>query len=291
MVVAYNFFRMCLAIKKAGTLNLSLRVHIHVTFILLMIPSVTVGQLAEPAKNSDVLRFTDAIVNTTMRPVQWKGRDWVKVSAILAGTAVLTLADQPIRSFWINKRSDFLDGVNEVGYHYGKPYSAIISSGAFYLTGVLLKNDWSKETGLTLGAGFLTSSLLEATLKPLVGRARPVNGEGNYDITFFNKEPGFHSFPSGHASTAFTISFIMARRVKSVPLKILFYSLAASTVVCRLYSDAHWTSDIAFGSTIAWFCSDAAINRLGENRLKGTPRKFLWSVSPSSNGLSVKATF
>lgn len=269
-------------------------------FIMLLSPFMIQAQSIEPIEStqltrktrvSDASRFTDAFTTTAVAPSRWKGKDWLKFGGMVAGTAVLTLADQPIRKFWLSNRSDFLDAVNETGYHYGKPYSAAIPSGIFYLAGVLFKDEWSRETGLALGTSFLLSSMVEATLKPLVGRARPITGEDHYEITFFNKDPGFHSFPSGHATTAFTISFVMAQRVKSIPLKVLFYSLAASTAVCRMYSDAHWTSDIAFGSTVAWFCSEAVLKRLSANRMSSRPSKFLWSVSPSAGGLTVRATF
>lgn len=261
-----------------------------VTFLFL--PIGLQAQIPEQTRRSDVLRFADAMVHTTTSPVRWKGKDWLKLGGVIAGTAALTIADAPMRNFWLQRSSGFLEGINEVGYHYGKPYSAVIPAGAFYLTGLVFSNEWSRETGMALATAFFTSTILEGTLKPLAGRARPITGESNYTFTFYNEEPGFHSFPSSHASTAFTISFILARRVKSVPLKILFYSLAASTVICRLYSDAHWTSDIVFGSTIAWFCSDAALRRLAENRFRGgIPRKFLWSVAPAAGGLTVRAGF
>jgi membrane-associated phospholipid phosphatase len=145
------------------------------------------------------------------------------------------------------------------------------------------------ETGLALNTALVTTGLLEMALKPLIGRARPGRGDGNYDVDFFNRTFDYHSFPSGHASVAFTVSFVLAKRTELVPLKIFFYSLAASTAVCRLYSDAHWISDVAFGSIIAWYCSEAALKRLKVNRLR--PRKTKWNVTPYPGGITLKATF
>jgi membrane-associated phospholipid phosphatase len=264
----------------------------YLVLLLFILPSILQAQYVDSLRQSDAVRFVDGTFYTFTSPTRWKGKDWLKLGGVLAGTAVLTLADKPMRSFWLNQNSRFLDGVNTVGYHYGKPYSALLFTGGFYLGGMLFKSEWAKETGLILGTSLLSAGLLEMTLKPGIGRARPSTGEGNYELTFFNKDAGFHSFPSGHASMAFTISMVMARRVRSVPVKIIFYSLAASTVACRLYSDAHWISDVAFGGTIAWFCSDVALKRITENRFTpaGT-RKFQWKVYPYPSGLTVKATF
>jgi membrane-associated phospholipid phosphatase len=261
-----------------------------VVVLLLLLPSSLMAQY-DSVRRTDAIRFADGAFHTYTSPVRWKGKDWLKFGGILAGTAALTLADQPIRDFWSNQQSGFLDGVNVIGYHYGKPYTAFLLSGGFYAGGLLFKNEWARETGLVLATGLLTTGLLEMALKPSVGRARPGNEEGNYDVTFFNKDAGYHSFPSGHATMAFTMSFIMAKRIKSVPVKIFFYSLAASTVVCRLYSDAHWSSDIAFGSVLAWYCSEAVIKRLQTNRVKKLNRKTDWSITPYAGGLTLRARF
>lgn len=264
-------------------------------FLLLafmIIPFSVCAQRSDSIRQSNALRFADATIYTFSSPARWKSNDWLKVGTIVAGTAALTLADNPVRKFWQRQDSKALDAIHTVGYHYGKPYSAMIFTGGFYLSGMIFKNEWAKETGLILGSALFSAGLLESTLKPLVGRARPTEGEGNYEITFFNREAGFHSFPSGHASMAFTISMVMARRIKSVPVQVLFYSLATTTGVCRLYSDAHWISDVAFGSTIAWFCSDIALRRLQENRFRPAHKKgFHWNVYPHPSGMTVKATF
>ena len=258
--------------------------------VLVLIPTLVSAQY-DSAKRMDPVRFADGVIYTYTAPARWKGGDWLKFGAILGGTAAMTLADQPVRNFWQDQNNAILDGVNTVGYHYGKPYSAFLFSGGFYTAGLLMKNKWALETGLALGTSLLTAGLLEMGLKPLIGRARPGRGEGNYSMSFLNEEPGYHSFPSGHASMAFTISFVMAKQSKSIPVKVFFYSLAASTAVCRLYSDAHWVSDIAFGSIIAWYCSEAAIQRLQSNRFRKPGKNTRWNLTPYPGGITMRATF
>jgi membrane-associated phospholipid phosphatase len=261
-----------------------------VVFVLFLIPSLVSAQY-DTVTRMDVMRFADGVINTYTAPVRWKGKDWLKFGAIAGTTAALTMADRPVRDFWLTQDGQVLNRINEIGYHYGKPYSALLFSSGFYLTGVLLKNDWAKETGLALSTSLVTAGLLEMGLKPLIGRARPSREEGNYKLKFFNEEAGYHSFPSGHASMAFTISFVLAKRSESIPMKVFFYSLAGSTVVCRLYSDAHWISDVAFGGVIAWYCSEAAIKRLALNKFRKPKKNTDWNLTPYPGGITLRATF
>lgn len=257
--------------------------------VLLLLPSLLFGQ-SDSVRKSDVVRFADGVLRTYSAPLKWKGRDWLKLGTIAGGTALLSLADQPVRQFWSDKEGAALSGINEVGYHYGKPYSAFAFSAGFYTAGLLIKNDWARETGLALGTSLLTAGLLEMGLKTVVGRARPSKEEGNYSARSFSEEAGYHSFPSGHASMAFTISFVLAKRVESIPLKVFFYSMAGSTVVCRLYSDAHWISDIAFGAVIAWYASEAAIKGLELNKFRRVQRT-QWKFTPYPGGITLRGVF
>ncbi len=263
-----------------------------IVLLLFIVPLSVPAQQLDSIRQPDARRVVDGVYFTFSSPARWDGKDWLRLGGVIAGTAALTLADDKVRSFWQKQDSRFLDGVNTVGYHYGKPYTAMGLTAGFYLAGLITHDDWLRETGLVLATSLFSAGMIERTLKPVVGRARPHTGEGNYAVDFFSGEAGFHSFPSGHASMAFTISMVMARRVNSVPVKIIFYGLAASTAVCRLYSDAHWISDVAFGGTIAWFCSDIALKRLTENRYRRVnENRFQWKVYPYPSGLTVRATF
>jgi membrane-associated phospholipid phosphatase len=258
--------------------------------LLLLIPSLAFSQ-TDSTRQADVVRFADGVIHTYTSPLRWKGKNWAEFGAVIGTTAALTFADQPVREFWSDLNSKSLDRVNTVGYHYGKPYVGFGLTAGLYSAGMLIRNKWARETSMMLATSLVTSGLLEMGLKPLIGRARPQEERGNYDLTIMNREAGFHSFPSGHASMAYTISFVMAKRVNSVPLKVFFYSLAGATTVCRLYSDAHWMSDIAFGAALGWYCSEAVIKRLTVNHHRIRPGKTKWNLSPFAGGVTLRGTF
>lgn len=259
-------------------------------FALTLLPTLVLAQY-DSLRRPDIIRVADGVLHTYTSPLRWKGKNWAEFGAVIGGTVALTFADQPVREFWSHQNGQGLDAINAVGYHYGKPYAGFALTAGLYSAGLVIKNQWARETAMMLGTSLITSGLLEMGLKTVVGRARPQQEQGNYDLTGMNPRAGFHSFPSGHASMAYTISFVLAKRVDSVPLKIMFYSLAGATTICRLYSDAHWVSDVAFGAVLGWYCSEAVIKRLETNRSRNPHKTTKWTLTPYGTGLTVRATF
>jgi membrane-associated phospholipid phosphatase len=239
----------------------------------------------------DAVRVVDAATFTLTSPARWKGKDFAKVGAVVVGTAAISLLDEPMRDFWRGRNSQVLDKFERIGNHYGKPYSAVAITSGFYLTGLVLKNEWAKETGLMLASGLGSSTVVQTFFKNAIGRARPNLNIGNYEADPFNSDSPYHSLPSGHTTVAFTTSLILARQVEPIPVKIFFYSLATLTAASRMYLDVHWFSDLAFGGAIAWFCADAAVKRIEANRFRPVIRQKPINVKvyPYPGGLSFRA--
>ena len=240
----------------------------------------------------DADRFVDATFHTYARPLHWKRTQWLTFGGILAGSAAVSLLDKPVQKLFVRTEAHFPDLVETIGYHYGKPYSAFIVTGGFYLVGFILNDRWAKDTGLNLGVTLLTSGLLQTALKDVAGRARPGAGAGPYSFHIPARgDIAYHSFPSGHSAVAFGITLVLARRIESKPVKVLLYALAASTVLSRLHVDAHWLSDVAFGAALAWACDETVRKRLSFNRRPKQSHKISWMAAPAINGLSVIGKF
>jgi membrane-associated phospholipid phosphatase len=266
-----------------------------VRWILLFVfsPCVLYGQVDSLRKRPDVLRFADGVLYTATAPGRWDGKDWMVFGGVVAATAALLVVDEPVHRFWVKQDSRFLDRVERIGYHYGKPYSAVTFTAGFYIAGLVFNNEHARETGLLLGTTLLTSGFVQTIMKDAVGRARPGTAIGNFSFQPFSNDPAYHSFPSGHFAVAFAISAVIARRTESVPIKLFFYTLATSTAISRLYSDSHWFSDIAFGGMLAWFCADVAIERMQVNRFKRmrSADDMTLRVFPFPGGLTLRASF
>ena len=61
---------------------------------------------------------------------------------------------------------------------------------------------------------------------------------------------GFHSFPSGHALSAFALFFCLLFISKNHFMKIVYFSLAGIAAYSRVYLSQHWLIDIYVGSII-----------------------------------------
>ncbi len=241
----------------------------------------------------DAVRFVDAVGYTLSQPVRWKKKNVLQFAGVIAGAVLVSTIDEPFNNFWQRQNSPILDGIERVGFHYGKPYSATFFTSSFYLSGLLFKNEWSREMGIRLGVVLLTAGGIQSFLKTAVGRARPGTEVGAYTFKPFDKTAAYHSFPSGHTAVAWAISMTVAKYTKSVPVKILFYSLAGTTVIARLYTGAHWLSDVTFGGALTWFCSDVAFDRLIKNKFKPKKEGSLtsWTIVPTPRGFSMGVRF
>lgn len=244
-------------------------------------------------KTNDIIRFADGVVHTIIAPVRWKGNDWLKVGGVLAGSALVSLADKPVRSFWQDRDSKAWDAVQTAGFHYGKPYAAFIMTGGFYASGLIFKSEWAKETGIVLAAAYLTSGAIQTIMKTAIGRARPVAGEGPWKFKPGSPEGHYHSFPSGHIQIAMVSAMVLGQRVDNPYLKTALYATGGVTLVSRMYSDSHWISDMAFGAAISWFCTKAVLNRMDANRYNNPLKKnnIAWTFTPTMNGLGLTGKF
>jgi len=60
----------------------------------------------------------------------------------------------------------------------------------------------------------------------------------------------FHSFPSGHTTTAFTVFFFLAILCRNNSMKFLLFVLAILTAYSRVYLSQHFFEDIVAGSIL-----------------------------------------
>ena len=249
-----------------------------------------------PKKTPDIVRITDAFLYTLSSPVRWHKNDLLTFGATLGGTALLSLADKPMNEFMFRDQGKFVNKLGEFGYRNGKPYAAVIVAGGFYATGWIINDEWTKETAAILTAAYATSGVLQTAMKKIVGRARPTEGLGNYEFRPFRNDPGFSSFPSGHSQIAFVTAFVLAERVEQPWLKGLFYTGAAVTMASRMYANAHWVSDVAFGGVLAYFCTKTVMKRFEQTKYENPWEKYqkkhiTWNFSFTGNSVGLIGTF
>jgi hypothetical protein len=98
-------------------------------------------------------------------------------------------------------------------------------------------------------------------MKPLMDVARPpaVLGDQVHVIGRLYKA---HSFPSGHATTAFALAGLLTLGIASRAWIAAIASLATLVAISRCVVGVHWPLDVLAGAFGGWLCAVAAY-RLG----------------------------
>lgn len=116
-----------------------------------------------------------------------------------------------------------------------------------------------------LVAGTLVGGFLANSVKGLVSRTRPRNFEAGGSI--LDSFSGFFSFgrlsshqegfPSAHAATGFALAAMLAWRYPQG--RVFFFSLAAVAGAQRIFSEAHFASDVLFGAALGCLAGHACL--------------------------------
>jgi len=137
---------------------------------------------------------------------------------------------------------------------YSKDFSnygiaSLAGAGAgLYLWGRITHDDHKRETGLLAGEAALDSLAMTYATKYAFERERPL--QDDYQGRFWQ---GGDSFPSEHASAAWSIASVIAHEYPG-PLTSLFaYGLASGISASRISAKQHFPTDVLVGSAIGWF--------------------------------------
>lgn len=113
---------------------------------------------------------------------------------------------------------------------------------------VALRGTLAGDPGLVLrGAAVLgaESAITNGAIKALFGRARPeVDDE---PLPMGMRRPVTSSFPSGHATAAFTAAALLAQGSRRPGL---WYGLAGAVAASRVYTRMHHASDVLAGAAL-----------------------------------------
>lgn len=209
------------------------------------------------------------------RPFHMKGKDWLKFGVFGAITATLTLADEPIQHYAVklNEHNDWLKNISHNVTRFGGIYEGVVLVG-LGTTGFIIKNQKLKTTTLLATQSYLTTAIISPILKQLVGRQRP----NVYDPGNSESEPKFHgpsfnggkdingkrlnsSFPSGHATAAFSAATVFAMEYRGKPLvPIIAYSAATLIGLSRITENKHWFTDVFVGAMFGYLTGRQVVN-------------------------------
>lgn len=219
-------------------------------------------------------------------PLHWSAPDWQRFGGVVLVVGGLMLADKSIDREIQQNRSRFTDRVSDATTGFGGGYGPNVGVG-FLLTGYVLR-DWNvREIGREiLEAGFLSHLLDKYVLKPTFGRERPFESDGETRFHFFSSHD---SFPSGHATEAFSIASVVAMRSKGWVLPTIAYAGATLVAFDRVNDRVHFTSDVVAGAILG-----TAVGRfiVARHRRAQEPKPAAeFDVVPIPGGLAARLTF
>ena len=131
------------------------------------------------------------------------------------------------------------------------------------LRGLRSEHDWKAavRVGVMLGA---ESALVNVGIKSLFKRTRPPWQQETVAGRIKLRRPLTSSFPSGHATSAFTAAGLLA---DDDPLWPAYYAIAVVVATSRVYVRVHHASDVLGGVPIG-----IALGRIGRHLLPLPPR-------------------
>ncbi len=145
-------------------------------------------------------------------------------------------------------------------------YSLVGAAGASFLWGHLTNNDRLRESGLLSGEAAINSTAVTFALRAIAGRERPLAGDRSG--RFFR---GGSSFPSEHATLAWSVASVLAHEYPGPLTKFFAYGLASAVTLTRVTSQQHFASDAFIGSALGWYIGRQVYRAHHDPELGGEP--------------------
>jgi membrane-associated phospholipid phosphatase len=128
--------------------------------------------------------------------------------------------------------------------------------GGFYLLGAMSHNEHLRETGFLGGEAAIDALGLSSFLQQVTQRERPFQGNGNGRFW-----QGGTSFPSDHASGAWSLASVFAHEYPGPLTELFAYGAASAISISRVTGRKHFPSDVLIGSALGWYMGRQVYNR------------------------------
>jgi len=224
-----------------------------------------------------------------------------KLGAILAGSALLVLVDQPVTDaaqqfgryinlnpfrasktliefniggFHVNAM-EIPDNANSAIYYLGEGWASMLVAGGLYSYGLAANDYRALQTTSQIAESIFALGLTTQFLKRITGRQSPFramdnpNGVPGGDWHPF-PNPGkyqksvsnYDAFPSGHLATAMaTITILAGNYPDNKFIKPVGYSLMGLLGYAMLNNGVHWISDYPLAIAIGYTCGKIVVSR------------------------------
>ena len=216
----------------------------------------------------------------------WKG--YLTTAAIVGTGFILFNNDLQIsEKVWSNK-NDLNNKLAETFMLFGDKYLMGSVYIASYVTSVITDDVRLRKTSLLAIESALFSATITQSLKFLIHRHRPRDGDGPYVADGTSFEIEHLSFASGHTTFAFsTAKIINECYPEKKYLPFITYPIATMTALSRIYDKEHWATDVLAGAAIGYFTASIIMNRYSDKSTEIYPIV----ADKNTYGLGVNYTF
>lgn len=236
-----------------------------------------------------LLGLKNDFVGVLSSPARWRNNDLLRFSVVVGGGLLLYVLDEDIQTKVQDHRAGSTENISRSISDLGHGLFIGGLALSLYAAGEIADNYSFRKTGLLCLESWLTAGVLSLCLKTVMGRARPYTGKGAMVFNPFSSGSANHSFPSGHAVSAFAAASVIADQTDNMFLDVLSYSLATAVALSRIYNNQHWASDAFIGSALGYFVGKK-ICRLNRNNNNKSPEMSL-AFSPLYQGMTVSFRF
>lgn len=188
--------------------------------------------------------------------VAWRKHFWIAVGLMFVSLASIRLADESVARLMHAHRgwSTAAGWVAELG---DSVYWFIAFGSGFVVFHLRRAHDaarWCFLAIASLAASGIASGIMKATLARWRPRAfvadGAFNGESGFGFPAFVIEHVRNSYPSGHATTAFTLAALATLKwPRAVALWVVLGAVVAGS---RVVQNSHWLGDTLAGSALGW---------------------------------------
>jgi membrane-associated PAP2 superfamily phosphatase len=231
-----------------------------------------------------ITRFYEDTKHVLTSPFHWKGQSFLTFTTLSMGTFELMLADKDFQDFVQKRRNSTTNRISKWTDRYTKRVTNL-TIGGLYLGGIVFHNQKAKETALLCIESVALAEGITTGIKHLVGRTRPFGNQGtfHFDPLKFPPPSSSLSFPSGHATTAFALTSVIAEQYRNIFLTIGLYGCATVVALGRINNNAHFLSDV-FGGGIIGFSVGRSLVKF--NKTNSSEEVDLW-CAPDLMGMKV----
>ncbi len=171
----------------------------------------------------------------------------VTSALVLVGAAAF---DGQLNRFAVSHQTRALDRAATIVDPFGRARYILPALAGSYALTKLTRHDRVAAAVLRVAAGYLAADAVGGALKPSVGRRRPGAGDAWTFRPFGDADGRWRAFPSAHMVHATAVAAGIATEIRRPWVTAVCATAAAIVGAQRVYTGAHWPSDVVAGGII-----------------------------------------